>query len=148
LEDGRVNGILTERAAEDALIHSVIKEVVVGCALIHNAVEDCKIMGSQIVRRIVVNGTMHESLVNEIAIISAWQSGLWESVFVRSIARKSPRKSVRMRFVVECSLPVGILKAETMATLRRLQVVNQLVSAWKSISFNASWASMDVAEEA
>jgi hypothetical protein len=143
-----VDGILIERVAMDALINSVIKEVVVGCALAHNVVESCKIRESQIVHRIVVNRTMHGSLVNEISVIGAWQSGLLESVFVRSIVRKSRRNSVRMRSVVKCGLIVRILRAETMATLWRLQVVDQFVSARKSISCNASWTSMDVAEEA
>jgi hypothetical protein len=67
-----VDGILIDRAAKDALINSLIKEVVVGCALVHNVVEGCKIMESQIVHRIVVNGTMHGSLVNEITMIGAW----------------------------------------------------------------------------
>jgi hypothetical protein len=66
-----VDGVLIERAAKDALINGVIKEVVVGYALLHNVVEGCKIMKSQIVHRIVVNGTMHGSLVNEITIIGA-----------------------------------------------------------------------------
>jgi hypothetical protein len=143
-----VDGILIERAAKDALINGVIKEVVVGCALVHNIVEGSKIMESQIVHGTVVNRTMHGSLVNEITIIGAWQSGLLESVFVRSIVRKSQRNSVRVRSVVKCGLIVRILRAETMATLRRLQVVDQFVSARKSISGNASRTSMDVAEEA
>lgn len=143
-----VDGTLIERAAKDALINSVIKEVVVGCALVHNVVEGCKIMESQIVHRIVVNGTMHGSLVNRITIIGACQSGLLESIIVSSIVRKSQWNSVRMRSVVKCGLIVRILRAETMATLRRLQVVDQFVSARKSISCNASWTSIDVAEEA
>jgi len=143
-----VDGMLIERAAKDALINSETKEAVVGCALIHSIVEGCKIMESQIVHRIVVNGVMNGSLVNEITIIGAWQSGLLESDFVRSIVRKSQWNSVRMRSIVKCGLIGRILRAEAMATLRRFQVVDQFVSARKSISCNASWTSMDVAEEA
>ena len=66
-----VDGILIERAAKDALFNSVTKEVVVGYAMVHNVVEGCKIMESQIVRRIGLNRTMHGSLVNEITIIGA-----------------------------------------------------------------------------
>jgi hypothetical protein len=145
LEGGRVDGILIERAALDVLIDSVAIEVVIGYGLVDTVPNDY-IMEGRIVCGIAAGGVITGRLVNEITINGAWRSGVLESVFVRSITvRKSRKNSIRTRSIVGCGLVDRILMTETMARLRRFQVVDQLVSARKSIPCNASWASVDVA---
>jgi hypothetical protein len=144
LEGGRADGILIERAALDVLIDSVAVEVVIGYGLIDTVPNDY-IMEGRIVCGIAASSVITGRLVNEVIVDSAWRSGVLESVLVRSIiVRKSRKNSIRTRSIVGCGLVDRILMTETMARLRRFQVVDQLVSARKSISCNASWASVDV----
>lgn len=145
LEGGRADGILIECAALDVLIDSVAVEVVPGYGPV-NTIPNDYIMEGRIVSGIAASSVITGRLVNEIIVDGAWRSGVLESVFVRSIiARKSRKNSIRTRSIVKCGLVDGILMTESMARLRRFQVVDQLVSARKSISCNASWALVDVA---
>jgi hypothetical protein len=58
------------------------------------------------------------------------------------------RHTIHTRHVVNGGLVDGILVTEAVAGLRRLQMIDQLIFAWKALAWNASWAAIDVAEEA
>jgi len=94
LEGGRADGILIECAALDVLIDSVAVEVVLGYGLV-NTIPNDYIMEDRIVSGIAASSAITGRLVNEIIVDDAWQSGVLESVFVRSIiVWKSWRNSI------------------------------------------------------